>query len=357
MFKTSAEPVIEKEVKFWSILSFVLLCAFIVNIDINSFLTGLDYEGSGASDRIIKKSSYFEQLLNCSVVVVLALQSRRLAQSNEPVELKTFLASYSPMFKLTIFVYILLRLLSGDRGPVIYTICAIVFSYWIISRKKVSFIKFASFVLCAAICVTALGIVRGLDKELSFADRVADAQGIMSKNELRSVCKPTQELANSVNCNFIAVHDINEGVTSYKYGAYNFIALIGSIPGSSFVLSKVFGVNLHDYMSSEYLTISYFGKNYPFGLGTTAVADFYLDFGALVSFLLFFFCGVIYKKIDYMYTIQPLRKASIPMIIFIIKISSIAIYTSRFSFAGTMASALYIIIIYYVIHKLLFCIR
>lgn len=341
----------KSELNFWVFLSFVFLSLFISTIDLYSFISGIDYIGSGAADRVIKDSSYFEQLLNCSIIIVLALHVKKLSVLTEKIKIKKFLSSFPFLFLFVVSVYLLLRLLSGDRGPVIYTLCAFMYSYWMLSHKKISLMKISALVLIAAFSITLLGVVRDMDKDVSFIDRIANANSMMSKDEIPSICSPTQELANSINCNFIAVKDINEDKTDYKLGAYNIIAIIGSIPGSSFVLSKVFGVNLRDFMTSEYVTVSYFGPYYPLGLGTTAVTDFYLDFGAIVSFLLFFLCGLLYKRMDYLYTKQNISQVSIYVILLILKISSISIYTSRFSFAGTLSSAIYVMVLFFIMHN------
>ena len=344
----------DNEFRFWTFLTLIFLCSFVYNIDVHSFISGTDYVGSGAVDRVIKDSSYFEQLLTCSIIIVLGLQVKKKSAYRDVTTFKDFIVSFPSVFLLSVGIYFILRLLSGDRGPIIYTSCAFMYAYWMLTKKRMSLVRLILIVFFAASAVTLLGEVRDLDKDISFFDRINNVDVMKAKEDLPSICSQTQELANSVNCNFIAVGDINAKKTDYKYGAYNLIAMIGSVPGSSFVLSKILGVNLRDYMTSEYVTISYFGPDYPLGLGTTAVADFFLDFGAFFSFLLFYSCGLLYRKLDYVYTKQNVTNVSIYAIIAILKVSSIAIYTSRFSFAGTMSSALYVVIVFWVIHKLFF---
>lgn len=108
------------EFRFWTLLTFIFLCFFIYNIDVYSFISGADYIGSGAADRVVKNSSYFEQLLTCSIIIVLGLQVKRKSMQGDIRGLKDFIVSFPAIFLFPVGIYLFLRLLSGDRGPIIY---------------------------------------------------------------------------------------------------------------------------------------------------------------------------------------------------------------------------------------------
>lgn len=336
--------------KIWTLLSIVFFILFVAHINLYSFLSGIDYENSGAADRVASTSSYYEQLFNTAMIVVLAIFSNSMCCIKH-LSLLAYIRKMPKMFLVVSCLYILLRMLSGDRGPVIYTICAFLYSYLLVSKKHIKLRYVIVMLLFGSIGITLLGIARDLDKDMDFTKRIQTAATeIHSSDAVPSLSNVTQELANSVNCTFISVYDIKNEKVQFRYGEYSLFSLIGSIPGSSFVLTKFFGVNLREKMSSEYITTSYFGKYYPLGLGTSAVADFYLDFGILGAIIMFFFMGVFYRKIDYEYVYNQLGPLTVVWTIIILKISSLAIYTPRSSFASTFSSALYIAIIYYVIN-------
>lgn len=334
----------------WTLLATVFFILFVQNIDLYRFLSGLDYENSGAADRIMSSSSYYEQLLTTAIIIVLAIYTKTL-DTCEHISLGTYLKKLPKLFLIVSGLYMTLRLLSGDRGPVIYTFCAYLYSYLMASKAHIKFRYVAVLLVAGAIGVTLLGVARDLNKDMDFAQRIKAATTEMkAADEVPTISSATQELANSVNCTFIAVQDIKQKKTEYRMGEYNFYALIGSIPGSSFVLTKFFGVNLRDKMSSEYITVSHFGPYYPLGLGTSAVADLYLDFGIIGAVIVFLLMGIFYRKIDYEYVYAQTAGLSIFWMIIVLKISSYSIYTPRSCFSSTISAALYIAILYFVVN-------
>ena len=333
------------DLRLWVLFCLLAFLLFIINIDITAFLTGTDYIGSGAVDREIKKSVYYEQLLEVGIIVLFSIYIKTQAY-NKIKSFREYILGFPKLFLVVLCLYLILRLMSGDRGPVIYNIFILFYSYVMITKKKFKFLKVVSSLLVVALGITLLGFVRSLEDGDTFLERVYTSYSKMQADEkrTRSVSPVSQELAKSIACNFVAIHDIDKNVTDFKYGEYNIYNLIGSIPGSRFLLSDIIGVNLREKSSAEYLTISYSGRDYSYGLGSSAVAEAYLDFGVLGTFILFVIFGALYKKIDL--NILAFRNTSIIQNIIILRFASYAIYTPRYTFAGTLSKALYIMIIY-----------
>lgn len=335
----------KQDLRLWTFFCVIMFAMFVMNIDLTAFITGMDYIGSGAADRVMKKSAYYEQLLEVGIIIVFAIYIR-IRISDNITSFKEFIVGFPKLFLVIFFLYLILRLLSGDRGPVIYNLFIILYSYVMITKKKFKFVTVVSSLLLVALGITLLGFIRSLEDDDTFLNRVNNSYSKMqaAESRTRSVLPISQELANSIACNFIAIHDIDQNRAEFKYGEYNIYNIIGSIPGSRFILSNIFGIDLRNKSSAEYLTVSYRGKDYSYGLGSSAVAEAYLDFGVLGTFVLFAIFGTLYKKID-LNILDP-KNVSVIQTIILLRFSSYAIYTPRYTFAGTLSKALYIVIIY-----------
>lgn len=336
-------------INLWSVFIVIMFALFVINIDIASFINGSSYIGSGAYDRTFDSSARYEQLLGIGFMIVLSLHCKNTINQNPDISLIRYITKLPVLFIITFTIYIFLRLLSGDRGPVIHNMFALVISYYLATHKKIKLVFVVIALIGVSFFITILGTARSIAADMeSFSDRFVVALDL-SQDTQDSIMPSTQELANSVNCNFIAVSDIDKGKTDFKYGAYNIFILATTIPGSLFIVDKL-GINAREFMSSEYLTTSFFGDFYPFGLGTTAVAEAYLDFGAIGTFILFLLFGILFKKIDLCFI--SYKNISIISILFIIRVASMAISVPRSSFATMLSRTIYTIIIFVVINAI-----
>lgn len=331
-------------VAIWLCLLPLVFFMFVININLAAFISGSDYVGSGGYQREISTSSYYEQLLDVNIVIITAIMVKKIRHQSNSVDLRTFIASFPIVYWIVVVGYILLRLLSGDRGPVLYSLCLLFYAYIMCSHKRIGLVTAIVLIAIGASFITTLGIVRGGDLNESFSERVQTA--LTSENDKApSICPSTQELANSVKSTYIAVEDLETDRTNYTYGKYNLFALISCVPGSSYVLSKLLGINLRETLSAEYITISYMGYKYSFGLGTSAVAEFYLDGGLLFCIIGFILVGMLYRCVDEI-ILGNKRSYPVWIIIVALKLASTAIYIGRASAASSLAKALYCAIIF-----------
>lgn len=339
-------------VSIWVLLSLFSFLLWVVNIDLNSFLTGMDYLGSGASDRVSSPFAIFETLLDCFITISLAvITTSNINRKNVKWSFFLYLKSIPMLLLLVIGLYMGLRTISGDRGPVIYTGLMLFYSYIISTRKKIKLFVLVSMVFVGAFSLTLLNIVRNFkNPNETFSEKISRGLDEMGDNtEKRTISPFTHELAKSVNCNYIAVYDIGNNITTYKYGGYNICELLVAVPGMNRVFNTFFDIDLYKFNTSEYLTISCFGKQYLFGLGTTALADFYLDFGILGMILGMFLIGFIYKWVDY-YINSPV--SNIVLIICLLKFSSMSIYMPRSSLSLILCRIFYILIVYFIFSRI-----
>ena len=158
----------EKTTAVWlalMILSFVL---FISSIDINYFLSGAVYHGSGAADYNYTISNSYEGLYQTLFYITLAgytlLISQKQAQS------KTFAAYFRGIpliFWICVSLFLILRLFSGDRGPVIYGCLAIVYAYIWFSKVRFKFFTVVIALIIGASFVSFWGTYRMRSTKLS----------------------------------------------------------------------------------------------------------------------------------------------------------------------------------------------
>lgn len=235
-------------------------------------------------------------------------------------------------------------MLSGDRGPVLYSGCLVFYSYLMCTKYKFRLTTVLILIVSAALFTTILGIARDGDLNQSFIDRIENASS-NSGDRKPSVLSATQELANSVNTEFIALKASEENNFKHTFGKYTFFALVGSIPGSSFILGNIFGIDMRDTMSSEFITIYHSGSAYGFGLGTSPMAEYYLEFGMIGVIIGFYFLGWLFNHLDHV-VFGANAKTPIWLIIITLKLSSVAIYIPRSSVPSCISKALYTLIIF-----------
>lgn len=336
----------------WALLSLVVFLMFVVNIDLVSFLTGMDYDGSGAADREITPSAIWENFFDTFMTVTVASMTIRCIREEKQLSLFQYMKAYPFYFLLPVLLYIVLRLVSGDRGPVIYTCLLFFYSYLLASQNKIKLSILILLILFGAFGMSLLNSARSYrNPNQSFLERIS--RGLSDKDDegkVKTVSPLTYELSKSVNCNFIAVHDIDENVTDYKYGLYNFCEILCAVPGMNRITTEFLDLNIYRTATTEYVTISFAGKNYFTGLGTTVITDFYLDFGLWGIIVGLFIVGLVYKRID-----VNLVYGSIPSffaMVFFLKFASMSVYIPRASFSFVLCRVLYIMIFYFVLNSL-----
>lgn len=340
---------------FWIILTIVSLAFFVINIDVMSFVTGLAYKGSGGYDRTVDLSSRWETIFDTFLTISIAVITYNHSNNKEKWSVIRYLKIIPlPLFVCSI-IYIFLRLLSGDRGMALYAILLYIYSYIYLSKIRLKLRYLLVILFVGSFFLTLLNNIRGYGSNQSLIEKVERGfeDIIVSTNEedSKTISVFTQELANSVNCNFISIYDIETNRTDYKYGVYNLCELIGGIPGMATACKKILGINLYDYSTTEYITISFFGKYYLIGLGTTATAAIYLDFGIIGVMIGFLIIGCFFRYVDE--KVVSNRLSSIVMLIVLLKMSSMAIYIPRSSFSWFLSRVVYIIIVFLLLNFVL----
>lgn len=339
--------------KIWLVLYLISFVIFLYNINIPQFLSGEIYLGSGSSDFNAGISTSMESIFGTFIIILTAIYTKRLLSKNQKVSISQFFKAFPLLFWIPFLSYLLLRLLSGDRGPVLYNGLLIFYSFSLCTKKLIN-VKWAfPMIIGLAFIVTLLGVIRSRDTTLSYTEKIeASIQRYGEIEGVRSatISPPTRELANSIRCNYIAVKDIEEGQTDLKYGKYIFLKCISSFPGAKKAYYKPLGLSAEDFSSAEYFTQSWnHGSNYSFGVGSSAFGEAYLDLNIFGVIIIALVLGWLFKMVDLGFTIN-IDLISLPILIVLFRVSMQSFYIARSSFSILLGSIIYTLIVFYVIN-------
>lgn len=179
-----------------------------------------------------------------------------------------------------IVLYEVYLLIGGERGNSLSVILILGFTYllkenYTLSKKQ--------FVLVVILAIVFVGVFNQIETLRVDGSQMTTA-GIFEKSDENS----TQS---SEMCTCLAYDGITQGKYPHTWGSLSLISIIQSIPYLGSKLLDVFSVPSSLRSNSAGLvTIQYYGIDYNSGLGTTYLADSYIEFGiwgvVLVSILL-----------------------------------------------------------------------
>ncbi|WP_313382265.1 O-antigen polysaccharide polymerase Wzy [Proteiniphilum saccharofermentans] len=329
------ERVLTTKTLLWLATAFLALYFYTVN---PLYLSG--YYGSvgmGAT------ATYVVLLFKVFIFAVLIQNVRNMRiKQYVPSSFLDYVRQQGYFLLVLIAIYLLSVMFSGDRGPIISFSIAYVAGYYFVSKKKLSFSRAGILLMAAALFITILGITRSLDKDMSFVDRVKESV-THSKFEEPSILPQTSELAGSVRT-LHAVVDYVPKNHPHTYGRFQLQLLTSSIPFSSGLLSFLpESGHIRFKGPASFATWLIQGENPNSGVGTTCIADLYVEFGlfgVLFGMLLFGFF-IRYAEVNFYKIGLP---ALFPHILSFVYLSD-AIYISRSSILFGFRTALWIYIV------------
>lgn len=318
---------------------------WITSVNVVSLVTGASYAddtwGGGMA-------ANFEEIFYDSTMTILVVKALS-GLSGSCTKFMEFIKSYSLSFWMFVGLYLLIRIMSGDRGPFIYSVLSIFFTYIIISKKKISL----KYVFIAGIAFSSLmiviGVARGMSFDMAFGEKASAAAQTLGQARFSdaTVLTPTEELALSFRCNETAVSEIQRG-QDFHYGKYQIYSLLNCIPFMPSFLYNTLKIPLRELSSDYYLTECYFGDYSISGqIGTTVIAEFYLEFGILGVILGMFIVGLFFGKIDRSVCINPANSLGLISIVVTLLFASHSIYIPRSNFLSQLHPIIIIVIMFY----------
>lgn len=161
----------------------------------------------------------------------------------------------------------------------------------------------------------------------------------------RTVFKATEELALSEKCDEIAIEMIKYRGDKIHGGMYFITQLLESIPFLSHIVQYEIGLDEYEWSSDFLLTDDYAGRHDLYQIGTTIVADSYLDLGLCGVILLLVLTGACYYWVDFGVIVRTPKSEA--MIILVILFASLAIYIPRSTFVIQLKNFIPVLFLFY----------
>ena len=319
------------------LLSFV---AFLITIDFEAFLSGESYAESTAT------YAHIEKLLGTLNVLVVICAAVKASVNGS---LKTYFSSFSWISLVVLGAYMILRLISGDRGPFVYTTILLFYGYAYVTRKQYRLIPTILVLTVGAMSMSVIGIARSLDLSQGFIERVGDAGKVFSSSGRfadKSVSPMTEELGFSFVVNQTDVNAIEVEKNQLHPGTYLLISLLNGIPMVPGLITRLFHISYEDFSSTGFANVHFFGyEERTWSIGTTIVGDFYLQFSVFGVFLGLFLTGLLMKLIDLTLYKKDRSTISFLLLLFTLAYSSKALYLPRSLLLGEMSTFIMALII------------
>lgn len=318
---------------------------FLYVIDFSSFLSGESYGESMAT------YAHVEKLLGAlNVVIVYFAATRSKAEGS----FKAYLSAFPWLSLAIITVYMLLRLVSGDRGPFVYTALLLFYGYAYVSKKKWKLIPTVIVLSIAAACMSVIGIARHLDFSQSFLSRMDAASEVFASSGRfsndRSISPLTEELGFSFVVNQTDVHAIEIEKESLHPGSYLLISILNGIPFAPGLITRLFHLSYEDFSSTGFANVHFFNSpERTWSIGTTIVGDFYLQLSVWGVLIGLFIAGLLMKEIDLVLYSKRKEEISMPMLVFALVFSSKCLYIPRSLLFGEMATFIMAFLVLYVL--------
>lgn len=230
-------------------------------------------------------ATYMSLLFYLLVFAIIIQTTRNLRIENKiPTNFIHYLKLMNPFLVILLGVYLISVLFSGDRGPLISFGLCFGSGYFFVKRIKLSYKKGLLFIISGAFIITSLGLIRSVDKKLSFSEKIQqsfddDKVNYDNYKEINSILPQTKELASSVRTLHHTVNYI-PSKHGYLYGRFQFQHLTTAIPFFNAFNALIFDDLSFKYKGSgSFVTWIIQGDNPISGSGTTCIADFYFDFG------------------------------------------------------------------------------
>ncbi len=317
---------------FLIILQILFFILWIFSVDFYSLISGRSYAGG------INTYNNFELLFYVSTIAVLS--SLIMNQNGKKFSsFRQFFKSNSILSWLITALYCIIRMISGDRGPSLFTLLAVFYTFVLTSNVKIKAFQVFVYSIIILFVLNTVGIYRKTNPSLLFGERVSSAfSELFGSDEARfsekTILPLTEELAMSSICNQVAIKIIDVDNQPFHKGRFLYYGILQWVPFVPSYLMNVMGVPAIETSSDYYLTNYYLGDYQRAQMGTSCVADPYLDFGVIGVFLMMLLGGVIFGRIDF-----QIAYANVPSyvsVIFILLMASKAIYIPRSTVLGPL---------------------
>jgi len=294
---------------------------FMFSLSVTGWTLGSTFDGVSSYNYIV--------IIRLSVLVITIILYNELIRSSfvskkySPVKIvKRNIGGFS-----IIFLFIIYALIGGDRGPVLVLLLIIGLGYLLLNNmmvKKKILVYLVGVYIVLGTLFTFIEVLRQSGNETVSAASIE--KSLDSFKDYESI--PGLIIRNTT----LAIMGIERGIYPHSYGFFQFQALAKGVP--------YFGIKLIDNLvggrvingTAELLTIQYYGSFYTSGLGTSHLADIYIEFGLIGVILISFGYGYLIRIFDF--KCKHLHFKNFSDILLLTLFAGYSIYTGRGTLFG-----------------------
>lgn len=296
--KTNTSTVKINHIQTRKVFNFLFLC-FVVSFII---LNGHAYLSGNYSQEMILNmqgsiNAYSIVLMQCCMYAATIESCKCISMRNQTCNLRTYARGFSPIYYVCLATVLFLNLSLGDRGPLITYVCIYTFGYIIVSKRKIRFVKIIVTAFFLAVLMSIISVYRQ-DENKSFSNFKNYRNEVTLKRE--SISPFTAELAGSTYPTLLAIES-TPNTYPHRYGIFSLNNILSAIPFFS-AISKELGINssiLPYSHSSSFIT--WYGHNGDMtrsGLGSSTIADLYIDFGPIGVIVILLILGIVIRVLE-----------------------------------------------------------
>jgi len=264
---------------FLANLSAYLLILFIINVG-RDYLQGA-YRGAGNWTPI---SRYIFLTFELIYFLSLSIEIFSIRNFNRNISLLTYFKSFTSLSILTTVAMLILKIYTGDRGPIVSILLILGggYDYFI---RKINLTLIIIMLIFGGYAMNFIGNYRTSDASMTLAERVEKGQERTRYAEWYTI---PGHFAGSVRT-LVLAHEYFQERHEYFYGKIQFGQIVGVFPFLRGVLNRfrfIVGAT-----SSIIFTNILLGPGSSIGVGSSVLADVYIDFGPYFSLIVFYLLG------------------------------------------------------------------
>jgi hypothetical protein len=258
--------------------SFGCFAAFMALVG-RSYLSGA-YGGSanwGAG------ATYLFRLFEVLFYLTIALEIYKIKQRKPNIGVIEYIFSFNMHTLAFIGFFFLFHLFTGDRGPVITLLLMLVGGYDLLFKRLPIFISIVA-IVAGVFTLSFISAYRTKDASMTMEERIEKGK---QKTKDKKFYEVTGDLAASVRIMNYAVM-LTPEFSDYYFGWIQAGRVATSVPLAAKVFRKAIPIQVHQTplgsTSSSIFTYHVLGPDSTIGVGSSILADLYIDFGIVGCF-------------------------------------------------------------------------
>ncbi len=299
--------------------------------------------GSNQGETIAAGLKHFLILFKVFYSSSIVLDIYRLRIEHNRLNPFEFLFASNKLVIVLVSVFLLLSFYVGDRGPIIQTL-ALYGAAYSIFFMRIRLYQFLTIALIGVLIMGFMGKFRTREDGLSLALRMEEGKYEFQDSKWYDI---PGELGSNVRVLHVALPIAEQ--RGYFWGLFKLNNIVSAVPFASRIVSAVVGPYMSGLTSSHYMTAVIIGPYSRIGVGTTIIADIYLDFGLFGCVILMGLLGGGFAWIENrgFYTNSLYSHTLFMMCV------SFAFYWSRSSYITNIKEITWTLLLIFVTHRML----